>query len=230
MNIFALFGLSFLPLVTAFLLIVILVKGQKLRYALFACVVGLLTVIPTGIVQYFILKLPIFKANTVVNLLVTAVIFNGLVEESFKMLFMSVMPSKKLNLGAYFTCALLAGLTLGSFESVIYVVTKINGAFEPFGSRALINLLVARAFTSVVIHTFCAGLSGLYLWAFKRKQKNVMPFVWAVLLHGVYNFFAGFKNGFYWFAIIAILFAILECRIWYKYNTVSETGVDIKRY
>ncbi len=230
MNVFALFVLGIVPLLTVFLLMVILVKGLKLRFALFACLIGLITVVPTGFVQYFVLGLPIFMANTVVNLLITAIIFNGLIEETFKMLFMSVLPFKKQTLPAYFCCALLAGLTLGSFESLIYVLTKINRAVEPLTTDILVNLLLARAGTSVLIHTFCAGLTGLYLWMFKKKQTHLMPFVWAVLLHGVYNFFAGFKNGFYWFAIIAILFTILECRIWYKYNSLSDTGVDIKRH
>ncbi len=230
MNVFALFALGIVPLLTVFLIMVILVKGLKLRFALFACLIGLITVVPTGFVQYFVLGLPIFMANTVVNLLITAIIFNGLIEETFKMLFMSVLPFKKQTLPAYFCCALLAGLTLGSFESLIYVLTKINGAVEPLTTDILVNLLLARAGTSVLIHTFCAGLTGLYLWMFKKKQTHLMPFVWAVLLHGVYNFFAGFKNGFYWFAIIAILFTILECRIWYKYNSLSDTGVDIKRH
>ena len=231
MNIFALFALSFLPLVVVFFLFVILVPGQKkVRYGILACILGLFAVVPTSLVQHFILNLPIFTASTVVNLLVTAIIFNGLIEESVKMFFLSFLPFKKLNLSFYFCCALLAGMTLGSFESIIYVVKKISGAAEPLGTQAVLNLLVARAFTSVLIHTFCAGLSGLYLWMFKKKQTHVLPFVWAVLLHGVYNFFAGFSNNFYWFAVIAILLAILECRIWYKYNNLSDTGVDIKRY
>lgn len=217
MNIFALFALSFLPLITAFLLIVILVPGQKkIRYGLFACALGLVTVAPAAFLQFFILNLPIFTANTVINLLITAIVFNGLIEESVKMLFMSFLPFKKLNLPFYFCCALLAGMTLGSFESVIYMLKKISGASGPLGISAIVNLLAARAFTSVVIHTFCAGLSGLYLWLFKNKQSRLMPFVWAVLLHGTYNFFAGFANTFYWFSLVAILFAILECRIWYK--------------
>ena len=37
--------------------------------------------------------------------------------------------------------------------------------------------------------------------------------------------FAGFKSGFYAFAVIAILFAALECRIWYK-NADSPEAAD----
>lgn len=229
MNIFALFGLSLVLLAAVFILFMILVPGQKIRYGLAACVAGLLAMAPASLVQYYVLNLPIFYANTIINLVVVSVIFNGLVEETFKMLFIAVLPQKKLTLAAYFSCALLAGLTLGSFESIVYMVKKVNEAIEPLGAAALYKLMLSRMFTSVLIHTFCAGLSGLYLWMFKHKQTHIMPFVWAVLLHGIYNFFAGFKSGFYWFAIVAILLAALECRIWYKYNSLPDTGVDIKR-
>jgi hypothetical protein len=96
MNIFALFALSFLPLVVVFFLFVILVPGQrKVRYGILACILGLFAVVPTSLVQHFILNLPIFTASTVVNLLVTAIIFNGLIEESVKMFFLSFLPFKK---------------------------------------------------------------------------------------------------------------------------------------
>ena len=177
MNIFALFALSFLPLIVVFFLFVILVPGQKkVRFGILACILGLFAVVPTSLVQHFILNLPIFTASTVVNLLVTAIIFNGLIEESVKMFFLSFLPFKKLNLSFYFCCALLAGMTLGSFESIIYVVKKISGATEPLGTQAVLNLLAARAFTSVLIHTFCAGLSGLYLWMFKKKTDTRTAF------------------------------------------------------
>jgi hypothetical protein len=216
MNIFTLIALNFVPLLAVFLIFVIAVPGQKIRYALLSCLLGLLTVIPASFVQYYILGLPIFMAGTAVNLLITAIIFNGLIEESFKMLFMAFLPQKKLTLPAFFSCALLAGLTLGSFESVIYLIKRLNESTAAAGPESFYTLLLTRSLTSVIIHTFCAGLGGLYLWFFKTKNSHLMPFVWAVLLHGAYNFFAGFKSGFYSFAVIAILFTILECRIWYK--------------
>ncbi|MGI5058569.1 PrsW family glutamic-type intramembrane protease [Treponema pectinovorum] len=226
MNVYAVFAMTFIPLLAVFFLIVILVPGQKIRYALWACILGLLTVAPAAFVQHYVLTLPIFLANTVINLLITAIIFNGLLEESFKLFFMGFLPQKKLSLAAYFSCAILAGMTLGSFESAIYFVKKISDANALMGAKEIFSLLVSRMFTSVLVHTFCAGLSGLYLWMFKKKKSNIMPFVWAVLIHGIYNFFAGFKSGFYWFSIVAIFFAALECRIWYKNSILQESEVD----
>lgn len=229
MNIYLLFALSFIPLLTVFLLFRILVPGQKIRYELWACFVGLLTLIPASFVQYYILNLPIFLANTVINLLITAIIFNGFIEEAFKAGFMFLLPQKKLTLPVFFTCALLCGMTLGCFESVVYMIKKINAAIYPLGATALLTLMVKRMFTAVLIHTFCAGLSGLGLWMLRHKQRHLSPFIWAILLHGLYNYFADFKDYFYWFSTVAILKSIQECYDWYKYNNLSDTGVDIKR-
>ena len=216
MDLYALIFLAFVPPVICFVLFSLFVRGQKIRYCAWSCVVGLVTVIPTAFVQYFVLrKIPVFVSSTVMSLLVTAVIFNGLIEESLKMIFMLLLPQKKLTEAAFFTCALLCGLTLGCFESLIYMTNRMQGVFSG-ADRAVFELLLKRMFTAVFIHTFCAGLSGLYIWTFKRKASRVQPFVYAVLLHGVYNFFAGFESFFYWFSIVAILFAALECRIWYK--------------
>ena len=226
MNIYLLFALTFVPLLAVFLLFMILVPGQKIRYGLWACILGIFTVIPTALVQHFVLNLPIFSEPTVINLLVTAIVFNGLLEETFKMLFMALVPKKKLSIPAYFTCCLLAGLTLGCFESIIYLVKRLGENTYQMEINELYILLLSRTFTSVLVHTFCAGLGGLYLWLYKSKNAHILPFVWAVVLHGVYNFFAGFKTGFYWFAIIAVLFAALECRIWYKFVTSLDSSLD----
>lgn len=230
MNLYALILLSFIPPIACFLLFSLLVPGQKIRYCLLSCIIGLITVIPTAFVQYFVLrKISVFDSNTVISLLITAVIFNGLIEETIKMLFMLILPQKKLTPTVFFTCSLLCGLTLGCFESLIYMINRMQGISIYPETQTIYELLIKRMFTAVLIHTFCAGLSGLYIWMFKHKSNHIQPFIYAVLLHGIYNFFAGFTSYFYYFAVIAILFAMLECRIWYKYIILPDTGVDIKR-
>ena len=214
MNILA---VCFIPLIAIFLIFVILINGLKLRYALWACILGLLAVLPIAFVQHFVMKLPLFTTVTVASLLLTAVLFNGVVEESVKLLFLVLLPQKRLPLAAFFACALLFGLALGSFESVIYLMRRIQNSALPTGASAAYKLVLVRMATAVLIHTFCAGLSGLCLWTGSAKKRRLLPFVYAALLHGVYNFFAGFTTGYRYFSIIAILFAALECRIWYSH-------------
>ena len=215
MNLYAFLALCFIPLVAAFVILMLVVPGLKIRYCVWACVLSLIAVVPIAFIQYFVLHLPVFNTNTFVSLLITAVIFNGLVEESVKLIFLAFIPQKKQTLSCFFACCLLFGLTLGSFESVIYLVRHLQEAGVPQELMGAFTLIFMRMLTAVLIHTFCAGLSGLYLWLFRHQRNNVLPFVYAVLLHGVYNFFAAFTTGYRWFSVVAIVFALLECRIWY---------------
>ena len=228
MNILAFYALCFIPLVALFLIFTIVIDGLKLRYGLFACVLGLVAVLPIAFVQYFVLNLPIFNTETFMSLLITAVLFNGVIEESLKMLFMLLLPQKKMPRAAFFCCALLFGLALGTFESIIYLVRSVQNSSLPVGLAAASKLVLLRMGTAVLIHTFCAGLSGLYIWSFKNHASHAAPFIYAALLHGVYNFFAGFASNYRYFSIIAILFTLLECRIWYRVLTKEESSLSPK--
>ncbi|MBQ9207567.1 MAG: PrsW family intramembrane metalloprotease [Treponema sp.] len=222
MNLYALLGICFVPTALFFALAVILNKNLKITYCLWSCVLALLTVIPTSLLQFYILALPIFTAYTFVSVMITAILFNGLIEESMKMLFLCLMPHKKQILATFFCCVILYGLTVGGFESVIYVVKRFQEIQGQTGKELVLQLLLKRIFSAQAIHVFCAGLSGLYIWNFRRHKRNIMPFVYAVLLHGIYNFFASFTSLYHWLSIIAILFAAVECRIFYVSSNSAE--------
>ena len=215
MNLYALLGISFIPTIIFFALSVILNKNLKIKYCFLACLLALLTVVPTSLIQFYILSLPIFTGYTFASVMITAILFNGLIEESMKMLFMCLIPQKKQILSAFFCCVILYGLTVGGFESVIYIIKKFQEIQGQSGKEIVVHLRVNRIFTAQAIHVFCAGLSGLYIWNFRRHKKNIMPFIYAVLLHGIYNFFASFSSIYHWLAVVAILFAAVECRIFY---------------
>ena len=215
MNLYALLGISFIPAAIFFALAVILNKNLKIRYCVSSCILALLTVIPASLIQFYILSLPIFTAYTFASVMITTILFNGLIEESMKMFFMCLIPQKNQILSAFFCCVILYGLTVGGFESVVYIVRKFQEIQGQGGKELVLGLLMNRIFSAQMIHVFCSGLSGLYIWNFRRHKKNIMPFIYAVLLHGIYNFFAGFTSGFHWLSLVAILFAAVETRIFY---------------
>ncbi len=175
MNLYALLGISFIPAALFFALALILNKDLKIKYCLLSCLLALLTVIPTSLIQFYILSLPIFTAYTFASVMITAILFNGLIEESMKMLFMCLIPQKKLILSTFFCCVILYGLTVGGFESVIYIIKKFQEIQGQTGKEIVIQLLIDRIFTAQAIHVFCAGLSCLYIWNFRRHKKNMMP-------------------------------------------------------
>jgi len=209
MSIFFFIFICFIPLLVCCILFCLFIPGFKTRYGLVASCIGLISLIPITLIQFFILNLPIFDKNNILSVLVTAIIFNGLVEESVKMIFLLLLPSKKPTFPVFLSMSLLSGLALGCFETVIYLFAGFETIWQRF-------------FTAVLIHTFCAGLSGIYVWLFKNKKSNSTPFIFATVLHGLYNFFAGFSGAYRWFSILAILMAILECRIWYTKVKNSE--------
>lgn len=225
MNLYALLGISFIPAAIFFALAVILNKELKIKYCLLSGLLALVTVIPTSLIQFYILSLPIFTAYTFASVMITAILFNGLIEESMKMLFMCLIPQKKLILSTFFCCVILYGLTVGGFESVIYIIKKFQEIQGQTGKEIVIQLLIDRIFTAQAIHVFCSGLCGLYLWNFRRHKKNIMPFIYAVLLHGIYNFFVSFSSIYHWLAIVAILFAAVECRIFYV-SAIDKTKIS----
>ena len=87
---------------------------------------------------------------------------------------------QKMSMKVFFACAVLSGLSLGCFETLIYIASGIKN-------------LELRLLTAVVIHSCCAGLSGLFVFNLKNGSLKIYPFVLAVFLHGIYNYFAGFK-------------------------------------
>lgn len=217
MSVFVLMGLSFVPLVFFLVLFCLAVPGFKVRYGLGSTLVGLFSLIPIVILQYLVLKMPVFSKDTLLSVLITVMVFNGLVEEMVKMFSLLLLPHKKMGIGVFLAMSLISGLALGCFETVIYLFSGYQ------------NIQI-RSLTAVAMHSLCGGLSGIYVWTWRnpvekasgKKVPLVMPFVLAVALHGVYNFFAGFSGGFWWFSVVAILMAALECRIWYR----KAAGMD----
>ena len=141
--------------------------------------------------------------------LIKGLLINGIIEESAKMAFLFLLPAKKSKLSAFFSYAVLCGLTLGCLETLIYLI---------YGNRSI----TLRLFTAVVMHTFCAGLSGLFVYCIKRRQELAdksllwLPFALAVLFHGLYNYFAGIYGTLHYFAYAVIAATILECKLRYQ--------------
>lgn len=223
MNLYAVLGISFIPAILFFALSKILNRSFKFQHGILVCVLGIVTIFPASFIQFFLLKLELFNRTTFVSAMITAVVFNGLIEETVKMLFLCALSQKKQTLSAFFCCSIIYGLCAGGFESVVYIIRKFQEITLVSGPEIITNLLIKRIFCAQAVHAFCAGLSGLYLWNFRHfKSKNIAPFVFAVLLHGIYNFFAGFTSGFRWLSFVAIIFAAVECRINYISAKTSE--------
>lgn len=214
MNIYATIILCFIPFIAVFLLFKIFNNKISVVKELLASLIGLIAVVPITFLQFFCGDFLLFKDNLLLSLLFRAIVLYGLVEEGIKCGCLFIFPTKKVNGKLMFLYSLLAGLFLGSFESVIYVITSIQNATTARG-QVLLHLIYLRTFTSIVVHTFCAGLLGLFVYSVKNKKKMVGAVVTAVLMHGLYDFFTVMNKPINYFAYVTIVLLILECKIYY---------------
>ena len=216
-------ALCFVPLILA---IVIFSTGFKLRltHQLIAVLLGLATVLPISFIQYFMPAIPGLPLSPVVRALLKSVLLYGLVEEAIKTLALLPLPHKlydnENDRAGFLMLAFTVGLSLGCFESVVYYFDHLQIA-NSRGATLLYGQIAVRIFTSDVIHIMCTGLCGLFIYSCRNKPAHVSFLVAAVLLHGIYDFFAGFSStsNLRWFSIAVVLMAIIECRV--KYTSLS---------
>lgn len=204
-------GICFVPLLVLAAVFLLTMKNLKVLQVLIAIISGLLALIPIAAIQHYAVKLPFLASNTLLNMVLVAFLLNGFIEESLKSASMLLIPWKKTDITTFMSSAILQGFTLGSFEAVIYLITGTQD----------ISLRLA---TAAVIHALCAGLSGLFIWTLRQKQTRIRPLITAILIHGIYNYFAG-TTQFWWLSIITILYAIIRLRFFYQ-QIKNPDGTD----
>ncbi|MGP1475594.1 MAG: PrsW family glutamic-type intramembrane protease [Treponema sp.] len=214
MNVYIILSICFLPFLLCFFLFKLLFK-TKFSVEFIAGLLGLAAVLPISFLQFILTDY--LNSNSAVNLglFVRFMVFNGIIEEGLKALLLIFLPVKKIKFNEFFTATLLSGLCLGCFESMIYVLQymqKTNTA----ASELIYQILLIRIFSADIVHTLCAGLGGLFIYSCKTKQLDITALIFSILVHGIYDFFVYFDNSIRFFAVAAILFAVIECRIHYE--------------
>lgn len=187
-----------LPVIFCSILFSKLVKDFTFKNVFFSIFFGLLTIIPITCLQYFLHRTIFFDELNLSHRFLSALLMNGIIEETLKMLFIYFIPCKKKSLKSFVLTAILFGLSLGCFETIIYYIT---GTIH----------IGLRLITSVIIHSLCSGLLGIFIWATSNDKRLFKPFFTAVVCHGLYNFFANFSGFFWWFSIFVILYTGIQC-------------------
>ena len=214
--------LCFVPLILA---IVFFTFGFKVKitHQLIAILLGLAAVLPISVIQYFIPSIPGIILSPVLRALLKSIFLYGLVEEVLKTIILLPLPHKMYDSaegrGAFLMLAFVAGLSLGCFESVVYYFDHLQMANNR-GATLLYGQIAVRIFTSDIIHMMCTGLCGLFVYSCLNKPRHTSCLVAAILLHGFYDFFAGFSGNMRWFSIAVVLMTIAECRI--KYTSLEN--------
>ena len=220
-------ALCFVPLIISILIFTFCFK-LKISHQLIAVLLGLLAVLPISFIQYFLPEIPEIGFNPILHTLLKSLLLYGLVEELFKTLILLLLPHKLYDsqdtengIRNFLFLAFVMGLALGCFESVVYYFDHLQIAHSK-GATLLYGQIAVRIFTSDIIHMTCTGLGGLFIYSCRNKTSRVSFLVVAVLLHGIYDFFAGFStaNSLHWFSIAVVLMALIECRV--KYTSLTN--------
>ncbi|MBD5438702.1 MAG: PrsW family intramembrane metalloprotease [Treponema sp.] len=225
LNVYAPMLLCLVPLVTTFLLLAILVPGISVLREFLAVFAGLLAFVPIVILQFSFwnLRIEMLMRTNLFLSIIHSLIFFGLIEEGVKSASLLVLKSRGESLRNFFAYSILAGMALGCFESVVYLLTAVGT--RPQVLAEFLQMIFLRMATALVIHALCAGLGGLCIFYSKNIRRNFSPLVFAIVIHGIYDFFAANAYPLKYFSIAVILLAVLECRIFYlrtRENLASE--------
>lgn len=226
----------FLPMIIFFFCLWLGAKISPLRL-LVTCLLGLVAIFPTSLIQFGVsyisqlndflrnyVYIPEINYHSLVYLFATSIFVYGLIEEVNKCFFMIFLPKRDLDNLRLLFLGMMFGLTLGCFESCIYYLDHLQLA-NSRGAEILYSQIFVRIFTADIIHLTCAGIGCLFV----AKIQNRFRFsyiITIVVIHGLYDFFAGFTNKLYWFIIPILLLSCLECRIKYKNLCDSEEKQD----
>lgn len=196
----AYFAVCIIPVAAVFVIERLLVKGFTTTAGLWAVLLGLLCIVPALLIQTLFDSLDLLRAESLFGLLVEIFIENGIAEEAVKMGALFLISAKGRDLRVFLALAVLVGLSFGAFETLVYLVS---------GTQSF----TLRLFTAVVLHAVLSALSSLFVFTAKTGHARPSGFIWAVILHTLYNYFAGFKteSGFFWISIAVVVLALILC-------------------
>lgn len=221
------FILCFIPLLFAFWIFTFVYK-LKISHQIVAMLMGLLIVFPISVIQYLVPPTNFIPTVPIVGTLLKSLFIYGFIEELFKSFALIPAISTKSKLENYsplqiLFLSFLLGLSLGCFESLVYLFDRLQIANNR-GAQVLYHLVFLRIFTTDLIHMTCAGLCGLFIISkqYNNGKLKISYFVLAILLHGIYDFFAGFQNNLKYFSYFVVLLALIECRVKYTALTKKE--------
>ena len=213
--------LCFFPLI-AFTLFFILYYKLSTLHSLFAILLGLLAVLPISLIQYIV---PDFSslavANPVLYSLLKSLILYSFVEEVIKTAFVFLLPHKNYEVRNFLFLGFILSLSVACFESSVYFFEHLQNA-KKIGADLMYFQICLRIFSALLIHFTCTGLSSLFVFECRKKQFHFILLLLPILIHGSYDFFAGFQNNFRFFSFAVLLYSLIECRI--KYSNIVQNS------
>lgn len=205
--------ICFIPMIALYLVVFLLVKGFNWWKGLLCMASGFICLAPIAFFQNLFDKFPIISAETTGGILLSALVLNGLIEELVKTILLTLTPVPVKSPFGAFIRGLLTGMSLGCFEVFIYLITGTESQ-------------LLRLASIWGIHVCCTILCSYFVWSIFNKKFYIAPFLFAVVFHGIYSYFAGYYTFMKYFCAAVIAIAALECRIRYTIMTQPVPPLD----
>ncbi|MCR4789813.1 MAG: PrsW family intramembrane metalloprotease [Treponemataceae bacterium] len=192
-------------------------KKIKWYFYLLAIFSGMLAIIPSTLIQYFIpnfIKLTSSVENhnslVLLSILLNCLVLNGLIEEFSKSCCLMLNLPKKLEIKQFFILCIISGLSFGTFENIVYIISGISNP-------------QIRLFTATLIHIVCAAMDGIFIYLCFQKRLKISLLLSSILIHTLYNFFAQLPGKMWLFSLVVILYGIFQLSLFYQ-TYIKETS------
>ena len=202
----------FIPLII--MVCIVFFADRQIRFTkiVTAVITGFGVFLPITIVQTLFTSFPFFAKNpeNIYSLFFLSLFINGLLEEGIKAAFLFFLRPAKLSQKTFFLLSVVCGITAGCAEALIYL---------KYGT----SLILIR-FMAIALHGLCAGLSSFSFKNSDKKNKNLIPILLSVLIHGLYDFFCSLGGYYMIFAVVCVVFLGFQCASYSaKYFDKSQT-------
>ena len=217
MNLFLEIFLFYLPLIFATVILGFLNKKIKWYFFLVAILAGMIAIIPSTLIQYFVPNFLGFHicaeesvSLTLLAILANCFIINGLIEECMKSACLTFCMPKNFSIKEFFILSIIAGISFATFENVIYIICGMENP-------------QLRMITSSLAHIICTSIDGLFIWLCFQKKCKISLIITSILVHTFYNFFAQLPSWFWVFSIVVLFFGLFKIIIFYQ-SFMKETN------
>ena len=150
-------------------------------------------------IRVAVVQIPFFPVNKLFSILFISFFAKSLTATAVKVLFLALLPYRKKSFARFFSMLMLSAIPFACFDFAWWLLHKD----------------IFQAGTTFFMQGFSTLLTGYFCWSMRQYKFHVIPIFYAFILQGLFYFFISFSAPFKYISIAAILFAAVECRIWF---------------
>ncbi len=195
------------PVAFGFLIFMLMIRYEKktrrskdsLSASSIVLAAGILASVTAFLIRVAAMQIPFYPSNKLLSILVISIFAKSFPAILVKMIIFMLVPKKNKTFAHFFNCILLIALPFASFDFAWWILRKD----------------VFQAIATFFMQGFSTILAGYFIWSLKHYVRHFLPVIYAFVLQGIFYFFISFTFPFRYISIAAVLFAMVESRLWY---------------